>query len=146
MGEGRGGAGSTASSPMQCSCASIHPACCQVYFLVPLCDLCRIHNVFMPPHLHTRPHHRTQCTAVPLKATQVSFLLHVFPSFCSPPLPLVLFCHPHGADQLPPLVRDVVASRFSAAFVAAFASALRFVTPDAEKRVNLHVFLFPSQL
>jgi hypothetical protein len=47
---------------------------------------------------------------VPLKATQVSFLLHVFPLFCSPSLPLVLFCHPHGAAQFSSLVRDVVAA------------------------------------
>jgi hypothetical protein len=44
-----------------------------------------------------------------LKATQVSFLLHVFPSFCSPPLLLVLFCHPYDAAQFSSLVRDVVA-------------------------------------
>lgn len=64
-------------------------------------------------------------------ATQASFLVRVFPSFCSPPLPLVLFCHPHRAAQFPSLVRDVVASRSSAAFVAALASALRCATPDA---------------
>ena len=38
--------GSTDSSHIQCSCASIHTLCCQVYFIVPLC---RIHNVCMPP-------------------------------------------------------------------------------------------------
>jgi hypothetical protein len=48
-----------------------------------------------------------------------------------PPLPLVLFCHPHGAAQFSSLVRDVAASRCSAAFVVAFASALRHAAPAA---------------
>jgi hypothetical protein len=46
-------------------------------------------------------------------------------------LPLVLFCHPHGAARFSSLVRDVEASRCSAAFVVAFASALRCATPAA---------------
>jgi hypothetical protein len=57
--------------------------------------------------------------------------VHLFPSFCFPPLPLVLFCHPHCATQYSSLIRDVVDSRSSAAFVAAFASALCCATPDA---------------
>ena len=139
--------GSTASSPIQCSCASIHPLCCQVYFPVPLRDLCRIHNVCMPPPLpptmtlHTRPNHLTQFTAVPLKATQVSFPLHVSLSFCSPPLPLVSFCHPYGAVQFFSLVRDVIASRCSAAFVSAllqpFAVPLLMSFPSRSLQVVL---------
>ena len=65
---------------------------------------------------------------VSLKAAQVSFIFHVFPSFYSPPLPSLHLIRT-AQPLLSPLVRDVAASLCTAAFVVAFASDLRYATP-----------------
>jgi hypothetical protein len=129
---------STISSPMLCSCSLIIPICYQVLFRVPLCDFCRFHNVCIPfpspPPLPLPPlptHLPQPRNAVPLKAAEVSFLIHVFPLFYSPPLPSLHFVILMAQPPLCPLVRDVEASLCTAAFVVAFASALRHATPAA---------------